>query len=648
MRDRVGYAPNTRSHTEMRYLNIIPYETVQMAMNPIYANGSEQNNDNGILGIQDEVELGNNSNIMWQYQKPILPRNSRLTMDMDSERYNKSGMVSLICDESVPYVSCVIQAMHPMILMRNLFEQHICKNDPCLSCELNFQFRLMSPSRGNGIASIKNFVRAFEAFETHRKIHLMGGTLRDQICAFIENLLEITGKELEYTFNEEISQKIQINKNRVFGKLESPKQCIIKLDYSVWNEGTKVGQLIDLINPTAKDSDIIILFPQISAAHLKKIQAIFERGSYWNYINCKHGQDCINSNCRYKHPSGKERIVEKALGELNYEEISLPQNIRIINQSYSLESAIFVMGDGINDPIKNSTHAISIAKDFHKPTDDNINWVVFSGHATGPITKPDAFACNLDYKVPVAVFYMKAKRENVNMTEFKIEIPKEVFWAFPNLALSSDDKYICKEKFDNLEENNIVALDAEFISVDKTDNIKTDEIGRISVVDENEQVIIDDYIQTGSSTVNDYKTSVSGIVESDLNPETTNKQLTTLKVAYMKILYLVEHSFHFIGHGLCNDFNVLNIWVNEIQYSDTVKLCRLQLKPMLPLKKLAFKFLDKVVQKDTHDSIEDAKTALQVYRKYETLKEHEINEYLNDIYNSHILEWEPDKPKAIS
>uniref|UniRef100_A0A0N4ZEZ2 Exonuclease domain-containing protein n=1 Tax=Parastrongyloides trichosuri TaxID=131310 RepID=A0A0N4ZEZ2_PARTI len=648
MRDRVGYAPSTRSHTEMRYLNIIPYENVEMPMNLMYSNGSEQNNENNILGMQEEAELCNNSNIMWQYQKPIIPRNSRLTMDMDSERYNKSGMVSLICDESAPYINCVIQALHQVMPIRNLFEQHICKNDPCLSCELNFQFRLMSPNRGNGIASIKNFVRAFESFEAHRKIELMGGTLRDHICTFIENILEITGKELDYTFSDELIEKVKVNKFRVFGKLESPKQCIIKLDYSVWNEGTKLGQLIDLINPMAKESDVIVLFPQISSAHLKKIQVIFERGSYWNYINCKHGQDCINKNCRYKHPSGKERIVEKALGELNYEEISLPQSIRVINQNYILESAIFVMGDGINDPIKNSTHSISIAKDFHKQTEDNINWIVFSSHATGPITKPDAFACNLEYKVPVAVFYMKSKRENVNMTECKIEIPKDVFWAFPNLANNTDERYIDREKFNNLEDNRAVALDAEFISVDKTDNIKSDEIGRISVVGENLDVIIDDYIHIGPSTVNDYKTSVSGIVEGDLNPETTTKHLTTLKVAYLKILYLVEHNFHFIGHGLCNDFNVLNIWVNEIQISDTVKLCRLHLKPMLPLKKLAYKFLDKLVQVDTHDSVEDAKTALEVYRKYETLTDYEKNEFLNEIYNSQIIEWENDKSKAIS
>lgn len=89
----------------------------------------------------------------------------------------------------------------------------------------------------------------------------------------------------------------------------------------------------------------------------------------------------------------------------------------------------------------------------------------------------------------------------------------------------------------------------------------------------------------------------------------------------------------FVGHGLTNDFRQINIYVPESQIRDT-SLYYLKGKRYLSLRYLAFAVLRKQVQTGNHDSIEDAHTALLLYRKYLELKEKGVFEmYLENIYD---------------
>ena len=162
-------------------------------------------------------------------------------------------------------------------------------------------------------------------------------------------------------------------------------------------------------------------------------------------------------------------------------------------------------------------------------------------------------------------------------------------------------------------------------------------LARVSVVrghGENEGVpFIDDYIAIREPIV-DYLTSYSGITQQDLDPRVANHCILPLKKAYKKLWILLNLGCKFLGHGLKQDFRVINIHVPKVQVIDTIDLFFLRSRlRKLSLAFLAWYLLKEDIQLETHDSIEDSRTALKLYKKYLEFDDAGIlDTILQDIY----------------
>jgi PAB-dependent poly(A)-specific ribonuclease subunit 2 len=194
-------------------------------------------------------------------------------------------------------------------------------------------------------------------------------------------------------------------------------------------------------------------------------------------------------------------------------------------------------------------------------------------------------------------------------------------------------------------EGDLIALDAEFVSVQEED-VEMSESGdklviretrhvlaRVSVIDcRTERVIIDDYVLPKEPVV-DYLTRFSGIHPEDLDPKTSPHHLITARTAYLKLRYLVERGCIFVGHGLSTDFSTVNLFVPPRQIIDTVEIYRIEQRRHISLRFLANYVLKRDTQQDTHDSIEDAKTAYDLYKHALALTaKNNFEKFLRDLY----------------
>lgn len=198
---------------------------------------------------------------------------------------------------------------------------------------------------------------------------------------------------------------------------------------------------------------------------------------------------------------------------------------------------------------------------------------------------------------------------------------------------NSPEAFTLKPGVEVPEPGTHVAIDAEFVTLLREEieitaagtkvivNPNRLGLGRVSALrvgGENEGIpFIDDYI-TVNEPIADYVTQYSGIEEGDLDPRRSKHALVGLKSAYKKLWLLLNLGCIFVGHGLGKDFLEANIHVPTGQIIDTADLfLQRDNTRRLRLAMLAELLLREEVQTGNHDSIEDARTALRIWRKYQ-------------------------------
>lgn len=188
--------------------------------------------------------------------------------------------------------------------------------------------------------------------------------------------------------------------------------------------------------------------------------------------------------------------------------------------------------------------------------------------------------------------------------------------------------------YTDIRAGDLVAIDAEYVVLKWASRADDGEmfymqkkshmaLARVSCIlsseDGDERTITDDYVHIPEE-IEDYVTQFSGIHPGDLDPLKSTKSLTSSKATYLKLRALTDAGVIFVGHGLSQDFRVCNIVVPKKQIIDTLEIFRVKGGRFLSLRFLAYHILGESVQEDEHDSIEDARTSLRLYRRSVQLK----------------------------
>ncbi|ODV97320.1 hypothetical protein PACTADRAFT_66279 [Pachysolen tannophilus NRRL Y-2460] len=316
------------------------------------------------------------------------------------------------------------------------------------------------------------------------------------------------------------------------------------------------------------------------------------------------------------------------------------------------------------DNENNFVSFIKITENDEKDGDTKQGWYLFNDFLVMPIPEEEVFNLNYWWKKPVILLYRSQESAShaFDFSSWKSHMDDSILYRdhFANgIRQERIIEYELLTKEEAPKPGTLIGIDAEFVVLEpekveiRSDGAKSlirpkrQSLARVSVVrgeGPKEGVpFIDDYIVT-TLHIDDYLTSFSGIEPGDLDPSVSKKSLVSLSVAYRRLWLLLNLQCVFIGHGLSSDFRTINIEVPKEQVRDTAVYFYLkQHKRKLSLKFLSYILLKERVQTGNHDSIEDARTALTLYKKYLELKEKgELTSTLNWIYSEgHNMRFKP-------
>ncbi|ETV78577.1 hypothetical protein H257_08077 [Aphanomyces astaci] len=178
--------------------------------------------------------------------------------------------------------------------------------------------------------------------------------------------------------------------------------------------------------------------------------------------------------------------------------------------------------------------------------------------------------------------------------------------------VTSDKKPKKSQTIDWIDSNLIVAMDCEMVGVGVGGTRSV--LARCSIVDFNGDVVYDEHVKP-LEKVTDYRTHVSGIRSKSFRNAISFAQCQVDVGAILKDKILV-------GHAVRNDLQALMLTHPKPMLRDTTKYRpymrrRVNGTKLLPkaLRHLALEVLDKTIQAGEHDSVIDARTTLELYKK---------------------------------
>ncbi|TVY87329.1 PAN2-PAN3 deadenylation complex catalytic subunit, partial [Lachnellula willkommii] len=611
---------------------------------------------------------------------PVMYRNVEIKYskfgvdDFDFGFYNKTAYSGLEIHISNSYANPLLQVMHFTPLIRNAALQHTatgCINDLCLLCEMGFLFDMLEKAEG----SICQATNMLKTFSNHPQAGPLGLLEEDAPGSSLTVMLQGLNRFLLDRIAQDF-RSLPPYSPALDRILATAATTAIRCA-SCRNEHTRPGTTFvnDLIYPPPKLAVRNARAPKMTFCQILKISVERESTGRGWCSRCQRYQNLATRKTIHSVPP--VLMLNAAITTPDAKQLWstpgwLPEEIGVIVDQgqffcYQGDDLKLHLQRGVHNMVVYSlvglaadidsgqhqkSHLVSLVNVAHsQPTaPEESQWHLFNDFLVRPVQAKEALTFNTSWKVPSVIAYQAKQFNNRIDNSWKQNLDTSLLYLDHNMN-PGERTYRPLTPQEAPAEGTVIALDTEFVAVRQPEiEMNSDgeretirpivyALARVSVVrgagEDQGLPFIDDYIASKEPIV-DYLTSYSGIVHGDLDPRLSKHNLVPLKVAYKKLWILLNSGCKFLGHGLKQDFRVTNIHVPRAQVIDTIDLFFVKARlRKLSLAFLAWYLLKEDIQLETHDSIEDARTALKLYRKWEEYQDAGILEtILGDIYRT--------------
>ncbi|KAH9999109.1 PAB-dependent poly-A-specific ribonuclease subunit PAN2 [Russula vinacea] len=588
--------------------------------------------------------------------------------DFDFAFFNKTEFSGLETHILNSYTNSLLQVLHYCLPIRKVAKSHIttrCPSEHCLLCELGFVSRMLEDARGTNCQS-SNFcktvgvlaqsVNAIELIDYG--VDLAETNYARMIQMFHRFLLDhLAVEEESYPDNPSLLPPDSSFPQRT---ATSPPITQLLGMYSrntsictyckVMREKEQVTFVIDLIysrkGMAGPESDLA----SVLQAKNVRFQPLCRNARFATDL-------AVNANVysdeifEYWLDTRKQRFltpfVELYVQAGESEEPSFA--------TYNLRAMIIQV---LNKDRRSHLVAIVKVPEAEHREDLLSPWFVFNDFSVQNISEKEALSFPGKWKVPAILYLERADCQGqFDYSGLSDTIDPSILSQDTSISVHRDASLIKHEPLGPRElpcHESLVSIDAEFVLMQQEETeYRSDgtkkvlrparlSLARVSVLRGDGQKIgvpfIDDHIHTSE---------IIAHKDGDLEPHTSPYTLTPLKVVYKKLRLLVDSGCTFIGHGLSKDFRIINIYVPPDRVIDTVDLYFLRERQRrLSLRFLSWFVLHENIQTDTHDSIEDARSALMLYTAYQDFEAQGIlDEKLDELYREgRKNNWKPPPP----
>lgn len=668
--DMGGFAPNPRTkrrnqREDTRAQAVKPPDTIAAPKflsekaRDSHPQGEERRMSDALEAFADMVMDG-----ATKKDVPVMYRNVEIKYskfgvdDFDFEYYNRTNFSGLETHIANSYVNPLLQLYRFTPIIRNLALHHAatsCLYESCLLCELGFLIDMLEKAGGQNCQAT-NFLKNFSSQSNAAPL----GLLEEQATnASLTQLIQRTNgfllEKLMQDFRQLSPQASHLE--RALSTLSvASKRCA-----HCTHEDRRMEQTFvhELTYPPKQSSKSMQRhrpnFTPILKASVERHQST--RG--W-CDRCKRYQQIVSRKSVQSIPP--VLMINTAIHNQEAKQLWaisewLPQEIGIIVEQgqffcyegkdlqlhldrrvypisvYELVGLVAEINSGENQK-PHLVSLIDVAPSSKDAADVN-QWHLFNDFLVRPTAKEEALSFNTGWKLPSVLAYQIKSGSHRIDDAWKSNLDTSLLYWRQQTQHQEDPSMFrtLSPQTEAPQPGTPVAIDAEFVALQREEiEIKADGtretvrpsrlgLARVSVLrgqGEDEGVpFIDDYIAVQEPVV-DYLTEFSGIYPGDLDRSRSRHNLISLKAAYKKLWLLLNMGCILVGHGLPKDFRTINIHVPKAQVVDTVDLFFIKSRQRkLNLRFLAWLLLKEDIQVEEHDSIEDARTALKLWKKWQ-------------------------------